>query len=178
MPGPFQRIEGEITEEQVIEIVKTGQVPSHLKSPEDKVYYVIFRSYNTNLFSNLNDSINYSEDDDELLIDGECILGTGRLNMFRRIMQYLTADVDYITDLDASTVMVEGVDAAKGVSLNRFINLCLQKYPGEYDDIKPELDLYQNYKEAWKSDNVPHNYNGPAVGLGGNAGTVLNNEEE
>lgn len=158
----FQEIKGKPTAEQVQQIARTGQVPSELKSAEDKVYFVIFRSFMIILKSEMA----------EMDIDGEAIIVEGRHNVFLKIKEYIENEYAMSIDLRTSLVMVEGVDAGKAVSLYRFIKLCNQVYP---EDAIPEetLDAYiEGFNDEEEVRKQP-----PATGFGGNAGTLLNGEE-
>lgn len=175
MSDLFQRIEGKVTEEQVTEIVKTGVVPSHLKSVDDKVYFIIMRNFMVVMYSNI---AGY-DDEVPMEIDGEAFIVTGRHNAFTTIKEYLERDAENSTDLKTSIVMVEGVDAANGVSLYRFIKLCNQAYPDEAID-DSVLDNLINGIDVWhNSGQRPNavNNSGITTGLGGNAGTLTNEEE-
>lgn len=175
MSDLFQRIEGEVTEEQVAEIVKTGVVPSHLKSVDDKVYFIIMRNFMVVMYSNI---AGY-DSDQPMEIDGEAFIVTGRHNAFVTIKEYLEEDAEQSTDLRTSIVMVEGVDAAKGVSLYRFIQLCNQAYPDEAIDesiLERMLNGISEWKEESKRPNTVNN-SGTTTGFGGNAGTLTNEEE-
>jgi hypothetical protein len=182
MSGLFQQINGNITQEQVMEIAKTGVVPSHLKSVDDKVYYIIMRNYMITMYSNIAGVM----DEYPMEIDGEAFIVAGRHNAFNIIKEYLTRDGENGTDLRKSIVMVEGVDAAKGVSLYRFIKLCNQAYPDEAIDEEFLEESIQGFTD-WKENNNAPSYDivkaveesqKPATGFGGNAGTLMNEEEE
>ena len=180
MSGLFQQINGNITQEQVMEIAKTGVVPSNLKSVDDKVYYIIMRNYMTVMYSN----IAGVTDEYPMEIDGEAFIIIGRHNAFNTIKEYLSRDGENGTDLRKSIVMVEGVDAAQGVSLYRFIKLCNQAYPDEAIDeefleksIQGFTD-WENDKKEFPDDMKAMNNNAVATGFGGNAGTLMNEEEE
>ena len=168
MANVFQQIEGNLTEEQVMEIVQTGVVPSHLKPVEDKVYYIIMRNYMIKLFSNITD-----EEEEQLEIDGEAFIVLGRHNAFKTIKEYLSRDAEESTDLRKSIVMVEGVDAGKNVSLYRFIKLCNKAYPDEAIDD----EFLENAINGFNDDDKIINNNVSATGFGGNAGTLMNEEE-
>lgn len=180
MSGLFQQINGNITQEQVMEIAKTGIVPSHLKSVDDKVYYIIMRNYMTVMYSNI-----AGVTDEPMEIDGEAFIVVGRHNAFNTIKEYLSRDGENGTDLRKSIVMVEGVDAAQGVSLYRFIKLCNQAYPDEAIDeeflekaIQGFTDWENDKKEFPDDMKAMNNNNAVATGFGGNAGTLMNEEEE
>lgn len=161
----FQKVKGNLTEEMVNHIVKTGEVPSNLKSNEDKVYYVTFRSYLIILNSQM------AEDYE---IHGETIITEGRKNTFNMIKDYLDNDAALAVDIRTSFVMVEGVDAGKHISLYRFIKLCNKAYPEEaYDEDKLESYLKDFYDEDEFRDKE-----NKAIGLGGNAGTLMNEKED
>lgn len=167
MSGLFQNINGNVTEEQVNEIARTGVVPSHLKTAEDKLYYVICRNYKYILTADIF----------EAEIDGEALIGVGRHDVFVKIKDYLYNDVDMTTDLEKSLVMVEGVDAAKAISLYRFIKLCNSEYPDEALD---NIDEFIEAKRDWEArteGNYNEKPNASATGFGGNAGTIMNEEE-
>lgn len=163
MAGLFQQIQGNVSEQQIQEIVKTGKVPSNLKSAEDKVYTVIFRSYLSILQSSI------SEDTD---ISGEAIIAAGRRNIFEKIKNYLYNDAAQEVDVRTSIVMVEGVDAGNAVSLYRFIKLCNQAYSDDpFDD-----DMLEQYLSGFNDEEEFRRRE--ATGFGGNAGTIMNTEEE
>lgn len=168
MANVFQQINGPVSEEQITEIVKTGKVPSHLKTAEDKVYYVIFRNF---MFDFLSSAA------EDFKIDGEVIITVGRYETFKRIKKYLENDGELGTDFRYSTVMVEGVDAAKGISLYRFIKLCNKAYPNEaFDEEELEERTHGFIDDNSESNSI--NRNKMATGFGGNAGTMLNDNKE
>lgn len=177
MSSLFQQINGNITQEQVMEIAKTGVVPSHLKSVDDKVYYIIMRNFMIVMYSN----IAGVQDEYPMEIDGEAFIVVGRHNAFNTIKEYLSRDGEEGTDLKKSIVMVEGVDASKGVSLYRFIKLCNQAYPDEAID-EEFLERAINGLNDWEK-NAPNiakaveDSSRTATGFGGNAGTLMNEEE-
>lgn len=158
----FQEIKGTPNAEQIQQIAKTGIVPSELKGPEDKVYTVIFRSYLVILQSEMS----------ETSIDGEAIIVEGRHKVFMRIKEFLENEYTMSVDIRTSTVMVEGVDAGKAVSLYRFIKLCNNAYP---DEAIPE-EILDKYLEGF-TDEEEVKKQPAATGFGGNAGTLLNREE-
>ncbi len=123
------------------------------------MYIVIFACVDEMLFSNM--SANE-------LIDGEAIICEGREKTFDRIIDFLIEDLDCSIDIKKSRVLVEGVDAGKGVSLYRFIELCKTKYPDKQIDLSRHLEEEDNYVDEESTTNRV------ATGLGGNSGTMLN----
>lgn len=159
----FQEIKGTPNADQIQRIAKTGQVPSELKSAEDKIYFVIFRSFMVILKSEMA----------EMDIDGEAIIVQGRHKTFLKIKEFMENEYAMSIDLRTSLVMVEGVDAGKAVSLYRFIKLCNNAYP---DDAISEETL-DSYIEGFYDEEEVRKQPA-ATGFGGNAGTLLNNGEE
>ena len=159
MSGLFVELNGHVTEEQMKQINKTGIIPSAAKSPEEKQYYVIFKSYLVVLKSQLADN--------GMDITGECIIVNGRHNMFLKIKEFLEEDAEMAVDVRKSMVMVEGVDAANCVSLYRFIKLCNAAYP---DDAIAEAYL-DEYLEGFYDENEVRKAS--ATGNGNYCGTLL-----
>lgn len=126
MGSLFTELNGHVTEEEIKKINETGVIPSSAKSPEEKQYCVIFKSYLIVLRSQMADN--------EMEIDGEAIIIKGRHRVFEKIKEYLDEDAQNAVDIRNSMVMVEGVDAAGAVSLYRFIKLCNNCYQDEAID--------------------------------------------
>ena len=164
MSGLFVELNGHVTEEQMKQINKTGIIPSAAKSPEEKQYYVIFKSYLVVLKSQLADN--------GMDITGECIIVNGRHNMFDKIKEYLDEDAEMAVDIKNSLVMVEGVDSARAVSLYRFIKLCNKSYPNE---AYPE-EMLDKYLEGFYDEKEIKN-DVIATGNGNYCGTLLEKEE-
>jgi len=167
MSGLFQKINGDITQEQVMEIAKTGVVPSNLKSVDDKLYYAIMKNEMFYMYSQ-------ASGEQDIEIDGEVLIAVGRKNIFDKIKEYLLNDGEGGTSLRESIVMVEGVDVAKSVSLYRFLTLCDQAYPDEA--ISEEFIAYHN-AQPYDINNAVKKSEKTATGFGGNAGTLMNEEE-
>lgn len=159
MSSPFTNLTPGVSKEQIEVIARTGQVPSNLKSEANKMYIVIFACADEMLFSNM------AADE---LIDGEVIICEGREKTFDRIIDFLIGDIDCSIDIKRSRVLVEGVDAGKGVSLYRFIELCKAKYPDKQIDLSRHLEAEDDYVDENPTTNRM------ATGLGGNSGTMLN----
>lgn len=161
MKGLFTELNGNVTKEQIEKINKTGVVPSDAKSPEEKEYLVIFKSYLVALKSQIAEN--------EMDITGEAIIIRGRYNMFQKIKEYLDEDAEETIDLRTSMVMVEGVDAAKAVSLYRFILLCNKAYP---DEQIPE-NITNHYLEGFNDEDEVKQSAQNATGSGNFSGTLL-----
>ena len=159
----FTELNGHVTAEQIQQINQTGVVPSNIKSPEEKTYCVIFRSYLINLKSQLADN--------EMDITGECIIVSGRHNVFEKIKEYLDEDGQLAVDIRNSMVMVEGVDASNAVSLYRFVKLCNKAYP---EEIYPEENLDNYLKDFYDEKEVRDSVN--TTGNGNYCGTLLREE--
>ena len=165
----FQKLNGEISEGQINEIVKTGVIPSNLKDPESKIYFAIFRSYSRVLYSDFcSEESPYRQE-----IDGEVLICEGRYNIFNKIKEFIENDEERSIDMRTSIVMVEGVDAGKSISMYRFIKLCNQSYPNE----KFDEDMLEMYINGFENEEEFRNVENKAVGFGGNAGTLTNEEE-
>jgi predicted nucleic-acid-binding Zn-ribbon protein len=184
MAGLFYNVDSKATEEEKMRIAQTGEVPSHLKNVEDKQYYVILRQCGNGNYQNTS---SLSED---LMVDGEVIIETGRKNVFKRIEEYLCVDASMFdgnsisTSLKKSVVMVEGVDAGKAISLYRFLQLCIQKYPNDTNLNQEFIDMEANAEtdianEATEDKVKEESYDlCSAIASGfGSAGTYLNKEE-
>lgn len=158
MSSPFTTLANGVTREQIEAMAKTGQVPSNLKSEDSKMYIVIFACIEEDLM--------YSNMVSDEKIYGEAIICTGREATYERIISFLIADMETSIDLKRSRVLVEGVDAGKGVSLYRFIQLCKSKYPDK------EIDLSRHMEALEEIDGETPTRQ--ATGFGGNSGTLLN----
>lgn len=163
MGGLFTELNGHVTEDQIKQINKTGIVPSAAKSPEEKTYCVIFRSYSVVLKSQLADN--------EMEITGEAFIIKGRYNAFSKIKEYIDEDGELTVDIRNSLVMVEGVDAAAAVSLYRFINLCNNEYS---EEAIPE-DLLDTYLRDFIDEEEVRD-SSVATGNGNYCGTLLREE--
>ena len=84
MANLFTELNGHVTQEQIKRINKTGVVPPDAKSPEEKKYFIIFKSYLIDLRSQLADN--------EMTIDGEAFIINGRYHAFETIKSYLDED--------------------------------------------------------------------------------------
>ena len=168
----FQTMSHQPSEEERMQIAKTGVIPSHLKRPEDKLYMAILRPHDEELYSQLSAL--------DLSIDGEVIIEVGRKTIFNKLKEFFGLEESFCSiNVKTSTVLVEGVDANKGVSLYRFLELCNEEYPDEAID--PEVMEY--YLQMAETD-----FNKPEAALPvsnetvtsgfGNAGTMLNVEGE
>lgn len=146
MPNVFQQVTKPLNNEQIAQIAKTGVVPSSMKGPEDKLYIVILRE-NEEMYTS-----------DCIEVNGFAIIAVGRKNVFDKVKDYLDS-VERTVDFEKSIVLVEGVDAGKGISLTKFINLCNNSYPDEAFELNIE---------------EPHMEERQATGFGGNAGTLMN----
>lgn len=166
MAGLFTEASGSLSPEQITKIAKRGGVlnPDE-KSPEEKVYLVVFKS-----LYDLNSSIiGETEDGTELPIDGECIVVHGRHRTFDRIRKFISLDTDDWLDVRKSFVCVEGVDPSNAVSLYRFIELCNSSYPNEAVDLS-EL-IYEDSEIS--SDNNEVIATAQATGMANFGGTLL-----
>lgn len=161
MGSLFTELNGHVTQEQIKQINKTGIVPPDAKSPEEKKYFIIFKSYLIDLRSQLADN--------EMTISGEAFIVYGRYHAFVSIKSYLDEDAERAVDVRESIVMVEGVDAGKGISLYRFLKLCNKAYPNEaFDD-----DTLEQYLEGFNNEEEFRAENSDAVGNGNFGGTFL-----
>lgn len=164
MAGLFTEASGNLTPEQIKEIAKRGgKLKANEKSPEEKTYMVIFKYWKLVLGSQVAEN--------EMEITGECIISTGRHNMFDKIKEYLDEDGGMDVDLVKSMVLVEGVDAGNAVSLYRFLQLCNKSYADEAFD----EDIIKQYLEGFNEEHLGNtNQVSPnAVGTGNYGGTLL-----
>lgn len=171
----FQTFSQQPTPEEMKQIAKTGVVPSHLKRPEDKLYMAILRPYDEEFYSQMTTQF-------DVPIDGEVVIEVGRKTMFNKLKEFFGLEESLSgVDIKTSIVLVEGVDANKGVSLYRFLELCNESYPDE--EIDPEvMEYYLQIAETEVNkpeENIPVTPNETvASGFGGNAGTMLQELEE
>ena len=184
MAGLFYNVNPHATDEEKMRIAQTGEIPSHLKDVEDKQYFVILRQCGNGNYQN--ESVLCAD----LMVDGEVIIETGRKNTLKRIEEYLDYDASMFdgdeisTSLKKSLVMVEGVDAGKAISLYRFLQLCIQKYPNDTNLNQEFLDMEANAEDVVdteaKDENEAESYDlASAIASGfGSAGTYLNEEEK
>lgn len=182
MAGLFYNVDPQATDEEKMRIAQTGEVPSHLKGVEDKQYFVILRQCGNGNYQN------ESVLSPDLMVDGEVIIETGRKNTLKRIEEYLVYDASMFdgdavsTSLKKSLVMVEGVDAGKAISLYRFLQLCIQKYPNDTNLNQEFLDMEANAEDVVDTEtkDEEESYDlASAIASGfGSAGTYLNEEEK
>lgn len=164
MSGLFTQVANNLTDEQKKNIIKNhGVLQSNEKHAEEKTYCVIFRSYLRVLTSQLAEN--------EMPITGEAIIVLGRHNCFNKIKEYLDEDAEQTVDIRNSLIMVEGVDAAKAVSLYRFILLCNK----EYQDEAIDEHILNSYLEGFY-DEEEVKESALATGNGNYCGTLLREE--
>lgn len=164
-PSPFQQL-GNVTPEQIKQIAKTGQVPAHLKSAEDKDWMCIFAFYKDSLYSQLSDTP----------IFGEVLKEHGRKEIFEKILDYIyEASIDFDIDFKKSIVLTEGIPFDKAMDLYNFIKICVKAYE---DEIEFDMDWFENMisnkTDAEEEEQVHYVPLKDATGFGGNAGTILN----
>lgn len=165
MGSLFTELNGHVTKNEIKKINETGVIPSTAKSPEEKTYCVIFKSYSVVLCSQIADN--------NMEIDGECFIIRGRHRVFEKIKEYLDEDAEGTVDIRNSMVMVEGVDAAGAVSLYRFIKLCNQCYKDEELD---ESILDEYLRGFFDEDEVRKSVN--TTGNGNYCGTLLKEDKK
>lgn len=173
----FQKINQGITNQQAEDIARAGVVPSNMKDPEDKVYFIIFRSYSIMPTSDIAGRVDENGHEQPFYIDGEALIVEGRHNAFTKIKEFIDGDFCNSIDMRLSLVMVEGVDAGKSISMYRFLKLCNRSYPNE----KFNEELLESYITGFNDESEFREQEEKAIsatGFGGNAGTITNEEEE
>ena len=151
----FGFINPNISEEAIDKIAKTGVIPPEAKDVETKLYWVIFQlnfKYGSYIEENLE-------------IDGEAIIVTGRHNCLIKILEYLEADAGLDVNIDTSVMTTEGFDIGKAPSVRRFLIASIKHYPKDSERINEILNLY--------SDKI-HDDNSTTMATGnGSSGTFL-----
>ena len=168
-PSPFQQLGNNVTPEHIKQIAKTGQVPAHLKSAEDKDWMCIFAFYKDSLYSQLSDTP----------IFGEVLKEHSRKEIFSKILDYIyeATSTDVELDFRKSIVLTEGIPFDKAMDLYNFIKICVKAYE---DEIQFDMDWFENLisgkTDEEEEESVHYVPLKDATGFGGNAGTILNNE--
>lgn len=162
----FQNLGNNVTKEQIDQIAKTGTVPSHLKSVEDKQWTAIITfDVDHEVWSMTSDTPIY----------GEVIVEESRREMYDHLMTYIYECSDqYPIDFKKSKIIPEGVPIDKGLSLYNFIKICVKEYNEDFD-----WEWFNNVANVDDSSDTPHYVplkDAQATGMGGNAGTMLKEE--